>query len=256
MRLFDSHTHLFDRAFQEDLEEVLKRAKEAGVEKMVVVGDNFRHSAEAVALANSKPKLYATIGIHPHDAKTVGDGDYSFLLNLLGPRVVGWGEIGLDYYRDLSPRLQQQTVFRAQIALARQAKLPLVVHERLAQPHLLQILREEKAKDVGGVLHCFSASWPHAQVLLDMGFYISFAGNVTYPSAREIQETASRVPLDRILIETDCPWLRPGLERKGRNEPAFVLSVLQFLADLRQMEPGELAQASWNNTHHLFRLKT
>ncbi|MEI6308873.1 MAG: TatD family hydrolase [bacterium] len=255
MRLFDSHTHLYARDFQPDLEDVLQRAREAEVEKMIVVGDNFRHSAEAAAMAKVRPKLFAAVGVHPHDAKTVQDGDYSFLLGLLGPKVVAWGEVGLDYYRDLSPRSVQQQVFRNQIALARQAKLPLIVHERAAQPHMNQILREEKAGEIGGVLHCFSGDWPQASILLDLGFNISFAGNVTYPSARPIQEAAMKIPTDRILVETDCPYLRPEPERKGRNEPAMVRNVLRFLADLRQIDEEELAIATWANAHHLFKIK-
>lgn len=257
MRLFDTHTHLNMRDFTRDLPLVLRRAQSRGVEKLLCVGYNFRSSAESVTLSQTVPFAWASVGVHPHDAKTVLDGDYKFLDTLRSsPKVVAWGEIGLDYYRDLSPRPLQQEIFRAQIRLARKAKLPIIVHERDAHADLLAILEEEQAKEFGGVLHCFSASWKEARQALDLGFYLSFAGNVTYPASHSIREVAVKVPADRILVETDCPYLKPLPDRKGRNEPAFVRSVLEFVADLRGEPAEDLAVHAWENAHRLLCLAT
>jgi TatD DNase family protein len=257
LRLFDTHTHLNMRDFSRDLPQVLRRAQSRGVEKFLCVGYNFRSSAESVAFAQTVPFVWAAVGVHPHDAKTVLHGDYTFLEDLRSSaNVVAWGEIGLDYYRDLSPRPLQQEVFRAQIRAARQAKLPIIVHERDAHADLLRILEEEQAKEVGGVLHCFSASWNEASQALDLGFYLSFAGNVTYPASHAIREVAIKAPADRILVETDCPYLKPLPDRKGRNEPAFVRSVLEFVANLRGEPAEDLAVDTWENAHRLLGLAT
>jgi TatD DNase family protein len=245
------------RDFTRDLPLVLRRAQSRGVEKFLCVGFNFRSSAESVTLSQTVPFVWAAVGVHPHDAKTVLDGDYKFLQDLRpSAKVVAWGEIGLDYYRDLSPRPLQQEVFRAQIRLARQAKLPIIVHERDAHADLLRILDEEQAREVGGVLHCFSATWKEAHQALDLGFYLSFAGNVTYPASHSIREVALKVPADRILVETDCPYLKPLPDRKGRNEPAFVRSVLEFVANLRGEPDEDLAVHAWENAHRLLGLAT
>lgn len=245
------------RDFARDLPLVLRRAQSRGVEKLLCVGYNFRSSAESVTFAQTVPFAWASVGVHPHDAKTVLNGDYKFLDTLRSSaKVVAWGEIGLDYYRDLSPRLLQREIFRAQIRLARQAKLPIIVHERDAHADLLAILEEEQAAEVGGVLHCFSASWKEARQALDLGFYLSFAGNVTYPASHSIREVARKVPADRILVETDCPYLKPLPDRKGRNEPAFVRSVLEFVADLRGQPAEDLAGYTWENSHRWLGLAT
>lgn len=237
------------RDFSPDLEEVILRAQNAKVDCFLCAGFNFRASAEAVALAEKKPFIYASVGIHPHDARTVVRGDYSFLEKLLvSKKVVAWGEIGLDFFRDLSPRKEQEKVFREQIALARRYKLPLIVHDRDAHSQVISILKEEKAEECGGILHCFSASWTEAREALGLGFFISFAGNLTYPSARLIQEAVVKIPLDRLLVETDCPYLKPFPDKKGRNEPAYARTVLQFMADLRGLHPEELASYLWENS--------
>lgn len=254
MQIFDTHTHLSMRDFQRDLPEVFSRARESGVQKFLCVGFNFRSSGESVALAEKNKDVYSAIGVHPHDAKIVQAEDFSFLESMLlsSPKVVAWGEIGLDYYRDLSPRDVQKSVFRAQIQLAKKHRLPIIIHDRDAHQDILRILKEEKANEVGGVMHCFSASWKEAREALDLNFYISFAGNLTYPSSRGIQEAAQKVPRERILIETDSPYLKPWPDRKGRNEPFFIKEVLRFLADLRGEKLEDLAQKSWENAHTLF----
>lgn len=253
MNIFDTHTHLSMRDFERDLPEVLSRANVAGVKKFLAVGFNFRSSGESVALSQKFPNIFASVGVHPHDAKIVKAGDFSFLESLLSsPRVIAWGEIGLDYFRDLSPRDLQKAVFRAQINFSRKHGLPLVIHDRDAHQDILRILKEEKAEEVGGVMHCFSASWEEAKLALNMNFFISFAGNLTYPSSRSVQEAAKKVPADRILVETDCPYLKPFPDRKGRNEPQFVKSVLEFLSDLRGENLEDLALRCWENAHSLF----
>lgn len=253
MDLFDTHTHLSMRDFERDLPDVLSRAKSVGVKKFLAVGFNFRSSGESVALSQEFPQIYASVGIHPHDAKIVKEGDYSFLESLLSSKkVVAWGEIGLDYFRDLSPRDLQKAVFRAQIRLSKKFRLPLIIHDRDAHQDILRILREEKADEFGGVMHCFSASWEEARQALNMNFYISFAGNLTYPSSRSVQEAAKKIPSDRILVETDCPYLKPFPDRKGRNEPQFVKLILEFLAALRGEKVEDLALRCWENAHSLF----
>ncbi len=255
MPLFDTHTHLNLRDFSPDVEEVIHRAQRVGVERFLCAGFNFRTSAEAVSLAEKKAFIYASVGVHPHDAKTVMDGDYSFLEKLLlSKKVVAWGEIGLDFFRDLSPRQVQAMIFREQIAIARSHKFPLIIHDRDAHGQIISILQEEKAEECGGIMHCFSASWREAKKALDLGFFISFAGNLTYPSARSIQEAAVKIPLERLLVETDCPYLKPFPDRRGRNEPACVRSILQFLADLRGMSVEDLSPCLWANSLRAFHL--
>jgi TatD DNase family protein len=253
MQIFDTHTHLSMRDFQGDLNRVISRAKEIGVQKFICVGFDFRSSGESVALSEGHDGVFAAVGVHPHDARIVHAGDFAFLESLLtSSKVVAWGEIGLDYFRDLSPREAQKSVFRAQIQLAKKHSLPIIVHDRDAHQDVLRILKEEKAKEIGGVMHCFSASWKEAKEALDLNFYISFAGNLTYPSSKEIQEAAKRVPKERILVETDSPYLKPWPDRRGRNEPMFVALVLRFLAELRQEKLEDLAEISWENSHALF----
>lgn len=253
MQIFDTHAHLSMRDFQEDLHHVISRALGVGVKKFICVGFDFRSSGESVALGEKYDGVFASVGVHPHDAKIVQAGDFAFLESLLtSPKIVAWGEIGLDYFRNLSPREVQKSVFRAQIQLAKKHRLPIIVHDRDAHQDVLRILREEKAKEIGGVMHCFSASWREAKEALDLSFYISFAGNLTYPANKEIQEAAQKVPRERILVETDSPYLKPWPDRKGRNEPMFVAQVLRFLADLRREKLEDLAQASWENAHTLF----
>jgi TatD DNase family protein len=253
MSLFDTHTHLSMRDFQRDLPEVISRARQAGVRKFLCVGFNFRSSGESVALAEKVEEIYASVGVHPHDARTVNGRDFAFLERLLSSKkVVAWGEIGLDYYRDLSPRSLQKEAFRAQIQLAKKNRLPIIVHDRDAHQDILRILKDEGAAEVGGVMHCFSASWREAKEALALGFYISFAGNLTYPTSRGIWETAQKTPEDRILVETDCPYLKPWPDRRGRNEPVFVKDVLRFLADLRGEKLEDLALKTWGNGHSLF----
>lgn len=253
MDVFDTHAHLNDRQFAQDLDQVLERASKRGVTYIVNVGYDLDASRVSVELAQRYAKVYAAVGIHPHDAADVKEETYDSLRFLATkPKVVAIGELGLDYYRDLSPRDKQKEVFRRQIALARELKLPVIIHDRDAHGDMLGILRQEKAGDVGGVMHCFSGSWEMAKQCLDMGFYISLAGPVTFKNAKRPQEVARRVPIDRLLVETDCPYLAPEPYRGKRNEPAFVTEVVERIAELRNMSAVELAYRTTENAKKVF----
>lgn len=248
MRLFDSHAHLNDEQFAADLPAVLASARAAGVETILNVGYDLPASRAAAALAAGRPGLYAAVGIHPHDAAGYDEAAEKELRRLArAEKVVAIGEIGLDYYRELSPRPTQAEAFRRQIRLARALRLPIVVHDREAHEDTLRILREERASEVGGILHCFSGSWEMARQCLDLGFYISLAGPVTFRNAVRPREVARRVPADRLLVETDAPYLAPEPHRGRRNEPAFVALTLRAIAALREVPAEELAEQTYQN---------
>lgn len=266
----DSHCHLEGHRFDSDREQALVRADQAGVEALVAIGtgDGPGTLDCAIKLVDrydacaDRPRMHATIGIHPHEAKLATDKDFAELEGLARhPRVIAWGEIGLDYFYGHSPRDVQQSVFLRQLDLARAAKLPIVIHNRpAANTHdawddLLRLLRENwDSSGLGGVLHCFTGEPHHAQAALDMGFMISFAGNITFPKAQNIRDTAREVPLDRILIETDSPFLAPVPHRGQRNEPAFVPEVARQIAELRGSERDEIGRRTTENFYRFFRL--
>jgi len=251
----DSHAHLDDRKYDADRHEMLMRAREQGVSAIINVGYDLPSSRRSVALAEKYDFIYAAAGIHPHDAKEADEACFAELKRLAAhPRVVAIGEMGLDYYRNLSPREVQQDVFRRQIALAKEAGLPVVVHDRDAHGDVMRILKEEKAGECGGVLHCFSGSWEMAVECMKMGFYISIAGPVTFNNAGKLKEIAARVPTDRLLVETDAPYLTPEPHRGKRNESAFVLFVAAEIARLRGITPEEMGALAANNTKKLFSL--
>lgn len=251
--LFDSHAHLDDGRFDGDREEVIARARERGLRYLVNVGYDLDSVKKAVALAEKYDFVYAAVGIHPHDASWVVENGLAEIEKFLAhPKVVAVGEMGLDYYRNLSPREVQERVFREQMALARKWKKPVIIHDRDAHGDTLKILREEKVEEIGGVMHCFSGSWEMARECLKMGMYISIAGPVTFKNAPRVQEVASRVPLDRLLVETDAPYLSPEPFRGKRNEPAYVYYVVEKIAWLRGMEPAELAAITLENGRKLF----
>lgn len=251
--LFDSHAHLNDPQFEEDFEEVLARAREFGVEKIAVVGYDHESSEKAVALAKENEGMYAIVGVHPHDAEKYGEETDAALAHWAQqPQVVAIGEIGLDYYRDLSPRDVQQAVFRRQLHLARELHLPISIHCRDAMEDLIRILKEEEKGPYRGILHCFSGSYEQAAILLKLGFHISFAGPVTFSNARKLPEIALKIPLDRLLVETDCPYLAPQPLRGKRNEPANVRYVVEKIAEVRGLSPEKVAQATYENACRLF----
>jgi TatD DNase family protein len=260
----DSHCHLDGPRFDSDREQVIARAREAGVTTMLAVGtgDGSGTLDCAVKIAEQHESVYATVGIHPHEAQLAKDSDLAELEQLAcNPKVIAWGEIGLDYYYDHSPRDIQQRVFIRQMELAHAAKLPIVIHCRPsdhsdnAWEDCLGLMEQHwKPSGLGGVLHCFTSTWPHAKRALDMGFMISFAGNVTFPKAQQIRDSALQVPLDRMLIETDSPFLAPVPYRGKRNEPAFVKQVAMQIGELRGVLMEEIGRQTAENFRKFFRL--
>jgi TatD DNase family protein len=253
--LFDTHTHLNAEQFEEDYKEVIERAREAGVSRMVVVGFDQPTIKRAMRLIEQYDELYASVGWHPVDAIDMTESDLVWIEALAKhPKVVALGEMGLDYHWDKSPVDIQKEVFRVQIQLAKKLKLPIIIHNREATKDIIQILDEEGAKDVGGIMHCFSADWEAAKQCLDMNFHISFGGPVTFKNAEETREVAKQIPLDRLLIETDCPFLSPHPFRGKRNEPARVRLIAEQLADLKGLSLEELAQITTQNANRLFQI--
>jgi len=252
--LFDSHAHLDDERFNHEQDEVIARAAAAGVTGILNAGADMESSQRAVRLALKYPNVYAAVGMHPHDAKLMVNDDYDQLAAwACEPKVVAIGEIGLDYYYDHSPREIQQKVFIRQLDLARQTGKPVIIHDRDAHADILAIVKDQ-GKGIPGVFHCFSGSVEMMREVLKLGFYISIAGPVTFPKSVKLKDVAAQVPLDRLLVETDCPYLTPHPYRGKRNEPAFVRLVAEEVARLRGLELQELAEAATNNTKTLFGL--
>ena len=256
--LIDSHVHLDDPRYDHDRDEVFRRAHVAGIEAFVTIGCDLATSRSAVALAQAHPPVFATIGVHPHESKEIVEDWYEAFRSLSQhPKVVAYGEIGLDYHYDHSPREVQRQRFREQIQLARELRLPLVIHTREAQEDTVTILREEGAADMGGVFHCFSGDAWLAKDALDLGFYLSFSGVLTFKNATMLREIAKTVPLDRILVETDAPYLTPVPHRGTRNEPAFVQHVARTLAETigtGSQSFESIAHATVQNTKRLFKI--
>ena len=255
MTFADSHCHLTDPQFDSDREAVIERARAAGVSRFIVIGatGDFSHNEKAVALAQEQRDIFAVIGVHPHDAKTIIPDTYVRLRELARePEVVGLGETGLDFYYDNSPREDQRRHFRAFIRLARGLDLPLSMHVREAYGEATHLLRVEGEGQIRGVMHCFTGSVEEARALLDLGLFISFSGIVTFKSAHALREVARMVPLARLLIETDCPLLAPVPYRGKRNEPAYVVQVAKTMAEVRGCSLAELADATRRNTEALF----
>lgn len=253
--IWDTHAHLDDRQFELDREEVILRAQASGITNMINIGHTEESSKNAVNIASKYPFIYATVGIHPHDAKDCTKSTWDLLQRLAqNPKVVAWGEIGLDYYRDFSPRDIQQKVFIHQLELANEVGLPIVIHNRDAHGDILQIIKKYPP-EAGGVFHSYSGSWEMAKELLAMGFYLSFSGPLTYKNARHTPEVAANVPLDRFVVETDCPYLTPDPNRGKRNEPAYVREVLKKLAELKGIPVEKAAEFSSANAKKLFKIK-
>jgi TatD DNase family protein len=260
----DSHAHLDGERFDSDREQVIARAREAGVQTIVAIGngDGPRQVDCGIRLAEKYDFVYATLGIHPHEARLADDAAYQNMERLAKhPKVIAWGEIGLDYFYDQSPRDVQKIVFTRQMELAAASKLPIVIHCRPsdgsddAWDDCLGLMREHwAANGLGGVLHCFTGNRPQAKRALDMGFMISFAGNVTFPKAQQIRDAALEVPLDRMLIETDSPYLAPVPHRGKRNEPAFVKETARKLGELRGSSSEEVGTQTTRNFYNFFKL--
>jgi len=258
MRLIDSHCHIDGPEYDHDRAEVIARARLAGVTTMLNVGTGDPHSGafeRAVALAEHHEEIYAAIGVHPHDARLFDDAAEQRLVKLArqSPRVIAWGEIGLDYHYDHSPRETQRAVFRGQLQIARELGLPVVIHSRDADDDTVNIMRDElSGSDRAGVLHCFGGSLSMAREAIALGFYISFAGNLTFKKADELREVACGLPPSRLLVETDCPYLTPVPFRGKRNEPARVVETATFLAELHHKSLAEIAEITTDNFSLLF----
>ena len=263
----DSHCHLEGPKFAEDRDDVFRRAEEAGVEAVLAIGngDGPDDVDVAIRLAESNRsgvKVYASLGVHPHEARLVTEEHYARMADLArNPNVIAWGEIGLDYFYDHSPRDVQKEVFIRQMELAKAAKLPILIHCRPSQnsedawQDCLGLIREHWAPSgIGGVLHCFTGEKHHATAALDMGFMISFAGNVTYPKALNIREVAAMVPQDRFFIETDSPYLAPVPNRGKRNEPAFVIFTAKSIGELRGFSSEEIGEQTTQNFYRFFKI--
>ena len=260
----DSHAHLDGKQFATDREQVIARAREAGVRNIVAIGngDGPANFDCGIQLAEKYDFIYATIGIHPHEARLADQAAFDRMQELARhPKIIAWGEIGLDYFYDHSPRETQQQVFIKQMELAAAAKLPIVIHCRPsngsdnAWQDCLRLIEEQWApRGLGGILHCFTGNWSQAKRALDMGFMISFAGNITFPKAQQIRDAAAQVPLDRMLIETDSPYLAPVPHRGKRNEPAFVKETARQLGELRGPSTEELGDQTSRNFYNFFEL--
>lgn len=261
MTFIDSHCHIDGEQFDADRDEVVERAREAGVAAMLNIGTGDPHSDDfrrAVAVAEKYQGVYASVGVHPHDAKLYDDKAEAHLIELVksSKKVIAWGEIGLDFYYDHSPRDVQIEVFRRQIRTARELGLPIIIHSRDADDETVEILTEECSwSGFRGIMHCFGGTPKMAEALMPLGFLISFAGNVTFKKAENLRDAARVVPLDKLLIETDCPFLTPVPFRGKRNEPSFVAHTAAFLADLYGIEVSELATRTTRNFLDLFGLE-
>lgn len=258
MDLIDSHAHIDFPQFADDREAMLQRAREAGVGTLLAIGTGPGPEKLDAALpyAEQHNWIYTSVGVHPHDAKEVTPQHLDELARLAQhPKVIAWGEIGLDYFYDHSPRDVQAVVFRSQMELAHRAKLPIIVHCRDAWDDCLSLIeRHWKPTGLGGILHCFTGTIDHARRGIDMGFLISFAGNSTYPKTQNLRDVAKELPLGGILIETDAPYLAPQAYRGKRNEPAYVAEVAKSLAAVRNLPPEEIAAATADNFRRLFRI--
>ena len=261
MQIIDSHAHLEFTQFNEDRAAMLDRARAAGVEAILAIGSGTGPAEKldaAIPFAERHDWIYATVGIHPHDAVSATDVHFARLGELAKhPKVIAWGEMGLDYFYDHSPRDVQRQVFRRQLALARAAKQPIVIHCRDAWPDCLAILKQDWAPSgLGGIFHCFTATMNEARAGLDMGFLISFTCNITYPKMQHLRDIARDLPLDRILTETDSPFLSPQARRGKRNEPASVVEVAKTLASVRNLRLEEVGLETAMNFRSFFGLGT
>jgi TatD DNase family protein len=255
-RLVDSHCHLEMPEFKRDLEEVIQRAIESGVDTLFTVGTEKKDWARALEIAETHPFIYAILGVHPHNAKEIDGQTYSQLRTLCrGKKVRAYGEIGLDFFRNLSPREVQIKRFREQIGLAKELQLPIVVHDRDAHQETLEILRSEKASECGGIIHCFSGDYEMAKQCLDMGFYISVPGTLTFKNAAAFHDIVQRLPLESLLVETDAPFLTPAPFRGKRNEPSYVRYTAQKLAEVKKVSLAKVGEVTTQNAFKIFRLE-
>ncbi|HDQ05793.1 MAG TPA: TatD family deoxyribonuclease [Candidatus Bathyarchaeota archaeon] len=250
--LVDTHSHLEMSEFDKDREEVIERAFKNGVGAIIAVGITPEDSKAAVALAEKHGAVYATVGVHPHDAERIKETTYESLKKLAAhKKVVAWGEIGLDFFRNRSPRDVQIRRFEEQLSLARELNLPVVIHSREAHAETFEILEKQKG-NIKGVLHCFSGDYRMAAKYIDLGYYISIPGTITFPNSAKLVEVAAKIPMDSLLIETDAPFLTPVPKRGKRNEPAYVAYVAKKISDIRGLSLEKVAEATTENAINLF----
>ena len=258
MKLFDSHCHLDDKSYARDLDKVIKRAHRAGVARLMTIGVNGKTSARAVELALSHPEIYASVGVHPHDAGNCRESVIDDLLTLAqNQKVRAWGEMGLDFNRMYSPREDQEKWFRKQLEVAGRLDLPMIFHERDSNGRFLEMLKKQAIKKLKGVVHCFSGDHNELEQYLELGLYIGITGILTIKGrGARLRKLAAFIPPERLLVETDAPYLVPAPEKNHyrRNEPAFVKSVMLKLAEIKQEDPEQLAEIVWENTCRLYGL--
>jgi TatD DNase family protein len=253
IRMADAHAHLDMSEYAADQTQIIEQARQAGITLIINVGISLKNSHEVIATAQKFPGIFAAVGVHPHGAAGVSEAVVAAIGELLHkPRVVALGEIGLDFYRQRAPAEVQEKVFRRFLDLAVSHQKPVIIHSRDATGNTLSILKEYHQKLRGGVMHCFSGTYEEARSFLDLGLEISFSGVLTYPNAKPLQEAARKLPLDRLLIETDAPYLSPQLRRGKRNEPAFVQFTAETLANLQNLPLEKIADQTWSNTCRLF----
>jgi len=254
--LIDSHAHLEMKEFDSDREDVIRRAGNEGVDFIVTVGTNLKLSLKAVTLADQYENIYATVGIHPHDVAKINDKTLDALKELAqkNRKIVAYGEIGLDFFRNLSPQEQQIDLFGRQLELAGELNLPVVIHDREAHRQSLDAVRASRVRR--GVFHCFSGDYEMARKCIDLGFYISIPGTITFDKSKTIQDVAARVPLSSLLLETDAPYLTPVPYRGKRNEPSFIIHTAKKVAEIKKMSWEEVARETSVNAMNLFGIKS
>lgn len=255
--LIDSHAHIQGKEYANEVDAIIARAREAGVETIIAVGGagDMTSNTEAIALAAAYPNVYATVGMHPHDAKDVGDEELRKLKELTArSKVVAVGETGLDYYYDHSPHDVQRRVFIQFIHMACETGLPIVIHERDAAKDAAELLRCEGSAELRGVIHCFTGNNEAARAYLDLGFYLSFTGIITFKNAESLRDVVRKVPLDRMLVETDSPYLTPVPHRGKRNEPAYVRLVAETVAKIKTISLEKVGEITTHNVQDLFRI--
>lgn len=253
MTLFDTHCHLMDDQFSDDLDAVLVKARDAGVSHIVIPAVDVVSAHRAIAIAEAYEGVYAAVGIHPESAKDVPDGDFDVIERLAThPKVVAIGEIGLDYYWDAAPRPVQQDVMQRQIEIAKRVQLPVIIHNRESTEDVLKVLKASGAAEVGGIMHCFNASLDVAKACMEMAFYISFGGPVTFKKTDDIRQVAAQIPSERLLVETDSPYLSPHPFRGKRNEPMRVRVIAQKVAEVRGETLETIAAQTMENALRLF----
>lgn len=253
----DSHAHLDGPAYADDRNEVLARARDAGLTHIVCIGasDGFESNQRTLDFVDGRDGFFASVGIHPHDARILNEEMYDDLRSMAShPQVVAIGETGLDYYYDQSPRREQQDAFRRFVEMGRETKKPIIVHTRDAEEDTVRILQETSASEVGGVIHCFTGTQALADAAVDLGFYVSFSGILTFKSAATIREVARGMPRDKVLIETDCPYLAPVPKRGKRNEPSYVVHTVKCLAELWATSEEEVKKVTGDNAIRFFGL--